>query len=83
MQDLGNKESDRIAYEVCEIDPGRIFIVNTLSEISTGRKGIVKLTHCSLYEIVEGVFPPVGQLMPDVAQKYIGESWWSVRSPEE
>ncbi|KAI5133101.1 phosphatidate phosphatase LPIN [Nematocida ausubeli] len=80
---FGNKESDRIAYEVCEIDPGRIFIVNTLSEISTGRKGIVKLTHCSLYEIVEGVFPPVGQLMPDVAQKYIGESWWSVRSPEE
>ncbi|KAI5191209.1 phosphatidate phosphatase LPIN [Nematocida minor] len=80
---FGNKNSDRMAYEVCEIDPGRIFIVNTLSEISTGRNGIVKLTHSDLCDIAEGVFPPVRPLHQEVSQKYIGESWWSVRSPED
>ncbi|KAH9386024.1 phosphatidate phosphatase LPIN [Nematocida major] len=80
---FGNKESDRLAYEMCEIDPGRIFIVNPLSEISTGRKGIVKLTHQGLYDIVEGVFPPVRPMLQDVSHKYIGESWWSARPHED
>lgn len=80
---FGNKQSDRIAYEVCEIDPGRIFIVNTLSEISTGKKGMVKLRHSDLYDIVEGVFPPVRPLLQEVSHKYIGETWWSAESPED
>lgn len=80
---FGNKSSDQLAYEMCDIDPGRIFIVNTLSEISTGRNGVVKLTHGDLYEIADGVFPPVKRLQQEVSQKYIGETWWSIHSPED
>lgn len=80
---FGNKPSDQMAYEVCDIDPGRIFIVNTLSEISTGRNGVVKLTHTDLYEIADGVFPPVRTMQQKVSQKYIGETWWSVRPADD
>ncbi|KAI5181587.1 phosphatidate phosphatase LPIN [Nematocida sp. AWRm80] len=73
---FGNKESDRIAYELCDIDCGRIFIVNPMSEISTGKSGMVKLTHQSLYSLSEGIFPVVSQGTHNVSQKYIGNSWW-------
>jgi len=73
---FGNKESDRISYEMCEIDPGRIFIVNPLGEITTGKNGLVKLSHRRLCEIAEGVFPPVRHAVTEVSQKYIGSSWW-------
>ncbi|KAI5186448.1 phosphatidate phosphatase LPIN [Nematocida homosporus] len=80
---FGNKESDRTAYELCEIDPGRIFIVNPLGEISTGKNGLVKLTHQTLLHMVDGVFPAVNTLIWGVPQMYRGVTWWNSASPEE
>ncbi|KAI5171909.1 phosphatidate phosphatase LPIN [Nematocida sp. LUAm3] len=56
---FGNKENDRIAYQLCEVDRGRIFIINALGDISTGKNGLVKMSHDTLYEMSEGVFPPI------------------------
>lgn len=72
---FGNKESDRLAYEMCDIDTGRIFIVNPHGEVLTG-KGIVRLSHRTLYEVSDGVFPPFRPETPNVSQKYIGQTWW-------
>ncbi|KAI5188388.1 phosphatidate phosphatase LPIN [Nematocida sp. AWRm77] len=67
---FGNKESDRIAYEVCDVNPGRIFIVNPLGEILTGPSGIVKLTHRNLHEISDGIFPPVRRALDEAVSKH-------------
>ncbi|OAG30438.1 phosphatidate phosphatase LPIN [Nematocida displodere] len=80
---FGNKESDRMAYTMCDVDPSKIFIVNPLGEITTGAKGLVKLSHQSLYEMANGIFPPVKHALPSISQKYIGDTWWNNDAPEE
>ena len=68
---FGNKESDRIAYDVCEVDPGRIFIVNPLGEIVTGPSGLVKLSHRQLHELADGIFPPVRHGLSEYSQWHL------------
>lgn len=69
---FGNKESDYIAYDLCDINTHRIFIVSTTGEVVTGKKGLVRLTHKTLLEMCDGIFPPITTLSLSPMQRYSG-----------
>lgn len=82
---FGNKNSDKISYEMSGINPGRIFIVKPSGKISTGKRGLIEFSHAALSEIADGIFPPVSAQRPaaSMSPEYIGDTWWFVPEPEE